>query len=260
MNALIPAVHAVMARRILVNFRVRPEVITESLPDPFRPKLVNGWAMAGICLIRLEDMRPAWMPRLCGVASENAAHRIAVEWTENGRTREGVFIPRRDTNSLLNRVAGGRLFPGIHHPAEFCCAQSGNRFKVELRSRDGKTRVNVVARLADGWPAGSVFESLEEASVFFRNGGCGWSPSRNCALEGVELHTEHWAMDALAVEQVESSFFGDRRRFPPGSVEFDCALLMRCIGHEWRALGRFGKSPRFRSHRHHGPGGVFEMP
>ena len=136
MNALISAMHAVMARRILVNFRVRPNAVAKLLPHPFRPKLVNGWGMAGICLIRLEDLRPAWLPQCCGMASENAAHRIVVEWEENGRTREGVFIPRRDTNSLLNRVAGGRLFPGVHHPAAFRCTESGERFEVELRSRD----------------------------------------------------------------------------------------------------------------------------
>jgi hypothetical protein len=259
MNALIPVVHAVMARRILVNFRVRPEVVAELLPPPFRPKLVNGWAMAGICLIRLKDMRLVWMPRGWGVASENVAHRIAVEWTENGRTREGVFIPRLDTDSFLNRIAGGRLFPGVHHPAEFRCVQNCTRFEVELRSLDGETRVNVVARLVDGWPAGSVFGSLAEASTFFRNGGCGWSPSNNCALEGVELCTENWEMHALAVEQVESSYFNPRR-FPAGSVEFDCALLMRGIGHEWRALGRFGESPRLPVRHHHGPAAFFEMP
>jgi hypothetical protein len=260
MKALIAAVHAVMARRILVNFRVRRDAVVKLLPQPFRPKLVNDWAMGGICLIRLEDMRPVWLPHGWGVASENAAHRIAVEWTENGRTREGVFIPRRDTNSLLNRVAGGRLFPGVHHPAEFRCAQSDTRFAVELRSRDGETRVNVVAQLTDDWRPGSVFRSLKEASAFFRAGGCGWSPSNNCALEGVELRTESWGMRALAVERVESSFFNDPRQFPPGSVEFDCALLMRGIGHEWRALGRFAQAPRVPARNHHGAAAFFEMP
>jgi hypothetical protein len=260
MNALISTVHAVMARRILVNFRVRPDAVARLLPQLFRPKLVNGWGMAGICLIRLQDMRPVWMPRVWGVASENAAHRIAVEWTENGRTREGVFILRRDTDSLLNRVAGGRLFPGVHHPAEFRCAQNGTRFEVALRSRDGETRVDVAAHLTDEWPAGSVFGSLEEASEFFRGGGCGWSPSNNGALEGVELHTENWAMHALAVERVESSFFNNPRRFPQGSVEFDCALLMRGIEHKWRSLGPFDETPGFRGHNHHGTASFFEMP
>jgi len=260
MSALIPAVHAVMARRILVNFRVQPDVAAELLPHPFRPKLVNGWSMAGICLIRLEYMRPLWIPKGCGVSSENAAHRIAVEWNDNGRTREGVFIPRRDTNSLLNRVAGGRLFPGVHHPARFRCAESETRVEVDLRSRDGETRVSVVARLADYWPTDSMFLSLEEASAFFRGGGCGWSQANNCAMEGVELHTENWVMHALAVEQVQSSFFSEPRRFPAGSVEFDCALLMRGIGHEWRALGRFAQSRHVSAGNHPATADFLEPP
>lgn len=260
MNALIPAVRAVMARRILVNFRVQPAAVADLLPQPFRPKLVKGWAMGGICLIRLENMRPAWLPHAFGVSSENAAHRIAVEWTEHGCLREGVFIPRRDTNSLLNRVSGGRLFPGVHHHAEFRCANSDTRFAVALRSRDGETRVNVAARVTHDWPSGSVFGSLAEASSFFRGGGCGWSPSSNCALEGVELHTENWTMVALAVEQVESSYFSDPRHFPSGTVEFDCALLMCGIEHEWRALGRFGGPSLVRPRHHHGTTAFFEMP
>ncbi|HKS36706.1 MAG TPA: DUF2071 domain-containing protein [Verrucomicrobiae bacterium] len=260
MNALFPAVHAVMARRILLNFRVQPDSVAPWLPPPFRPRLIKGWAMAGICLIRLEQMRPAWLPRGCGMASENAAHRIAVEWTENGRAREGVFIPRRDTNSLINRIVGGRLFPGVHHAAAFRCDQRGAQFEVTLRSRDQETRASIVARLADGWPPGSVFGSLDEASAFFRNGGCGWSPSNNCALEGVELRTENWKMRALDVERVESSFFNDPRRFAPGSVEFDSGLLMRGIEHQWRALGRFRESPRPRRRNRHGPRAFFEMP
>ena len=40
-------------------------------------------------------------------------------------------------------------------------------------------------------------------------------------------------MEPLAVEEVSSSFFGDESLFPPDSIEFDCALLMRGIEHEW---------------------------
>ncbi len=260
MNALIPTVHAVMARRILVNFRVKPEVAARLLPQPFRPKLVKDHAMAGICLIRLEEMRPVWLPRWFGVASENAAHRIAVEWDMNGRSHEGVFIPRRDTNSLLNHVAGGRLFPGVHHRAEFRCSENRGRFNVQLRSYDGAARVKVVARVADGWPSGSVFNSLEETSKFFRGGFSGWSPSTNCGLEGVELRPEKWEMHPLTLEHVESSFFNDPRRFPPASVEFDSALLMHGIGHEWRTLGHFGESPGCAVQHHRGARALVEMP
>jgi hypothetical protein len=259
MKTLFPSVRAVMARRILVNYRVRPEVLETLVPPPFRPKLIRRWGMAGVCLIRLEDMRPPWLPRACGVASENAAHRIAVEWTENGRPREGVFIPRRDTNSLLNRIAGGRLFPGVHHSAKFRCSENGGRLEVELRSSDSETRVHVVACLTEKWIKGSVFESLDEASEFFRAGSRGWSPSTNCALEGVELCANDWVMHPLSVEKVESSFFNDGRTFPAGAVEFDSALLMRGVSHQWRALGKFAVPIR-RNAEHRRPIPFIELP
>src|SRR5919204_5757200 len=110
----VPVIRGIIDRRILANFRVDATVLARLLPSPFRPKLVHGAGMAGVCLIRLKDIRPRFLPSFLGISSENAAHRIAVEWDEGGRRREGVFIPRRDTSSWLNTLAGGRLFPGLH--------------------------------------------------------------------------------------------------------------------------------------------------
>src|SRR6186713_1755384 len=111
----LPVINGLIRRRLLVNFRVDAEVMRRFLPTPFRPKLHQGYAIAGICLIRLEQIRPKWLPQYLGISSENAAHRIAVLWDEaSGAEREGVFIPRRDTGSWMNHLAGGRLFPGEH--------------------------------------------------------------------------------------------------------------------------------------------------
>ncbi len=65
-----PALQGIVRRRILVNCRVNPEVIQHHLPPPFHPKLVDGWAMAGICLIRLEQLRPIGLPAAMGTSSE----------------------------------------------------------------------------------------------------------------------------------------------------------------------------------------------
>jgi hypothetical protein len=108
-------VSSVIERRILVNYRVAPDVVAGLLPAPLRPQLVNGWAVAGVCLIRLGRLRPSSMPDWLGTRNENAAHRIAVEWDEPGSRQAGVYIPRRDTASAVTLLAGGRLFPGEHH-------------------------------------------------------------------------------------------------------------------------------------------------
>jgi hypothetical protein len=235
----LPVMRGVIDRRMLVNFRCEPALLARLVPAPFRPKLVRGWGIAGICLIRLKGLRPRWLSTPLGFTSENAAHRIAVEWDENGARREGVFIPRRDTNSKLNTLAGGRLFPGVHHFARFDVWEAPNRFKLEMHSEDGDTQVRVAARVADEWPAGSVFSTLDEASTFFAAGSLGWSAgSRPSEFDGLELHSFGWRMEPLIVERVESSFFQNPAIFPPGAAEFDSALLMRGIQHEWHGRGR----------------------
>ena len=235
----LPVVRGVIDRRILVNFRCDPAVLARLLPIPFRPKLVRGCGMAGICLIRLRDIRPALVPALLGAASENAAHRIAVEWDEDGEVRQGVFIPRRDTSSVLNRLAGGRLFPGVHHAAEFRVWETGSRFKLEMRSADGTAFVRVLARVADELPPDSVFRTIDEASAFFQSGALGWSACpRSGEFDGLELRCAEWRMEPLVVEHVESSFFANHELFPAGSAEFDSAFLVRGLAHEWRARGK----------------------
>src|SRR5207245_1394241 len=133
------------------------------------PKLVRGFGMAGICLIRLSGIRPKFWPRwLGGIRSENAAHRTAVVWDDGGMEREGVYIRRRDSNSRLNALVGGRLFPGIHHHARFEVREAGELFSVALHSDDDATRVSVRGQVTSSLPSTSIFGSLEEASAFFQ--------------------------------------------------------------------------------------------
>src|SRR5262245_1552975 len=231
----LPTIQGLIRRRILVNYRVDPQVIRPLIPSRFRPKLHAGQAVAGICLIRLEHIRPKMLPGIIGISSENAAHRVAVLWDdEQGVTREGVFIRRRDTNSEINHLLGGRLFPGEHNRAAFSVRESGTEIKLKMKSEDASVAVNVVGRISDSLPQTSIFPSLSAASSFFENGSLGYSvtsdPNR---LDGIILETKEWRVEALDVEEVYSSYFADESKFPKGSVEFDNALIMRNIAHEW---------------------------
>jgi hypothetical protein len=233
----LPALHGVIDRRVLVNFRVNPDVLQALLPPPFHPKLVRGVGIAGICLIRLKALRPTFVPSWLGISSENAAHRIAVEWRDaSGRLCDGVYIPRRDTSSRINTLVGGRLFPGVHHHARFTVHETADRFEIALRSDDGGTELTLRASLAAALPKTSVFESLAVASAFFESGSLGYSATADPRrFQGLELRCLQWQVEPLAVEEVHSSFFANTAAFPPGSVEFDCALLMRGIRHVWQA-------------------------
>jgi hypothetical protein len=148
--------------------------------------------------------------------------------------QQGVYIRRRDTDSRLNWLAGGRLFPGVHHHARFTTRETSHRLDVGLRSDDGATNIVVRGGTAEHLPDASTFRSLEEASAFFEAGSLGYSATADShRFQGLELRCHHWDVQPLEIEEAHSSYFDDETIFPKGSIELDCALLMRGIPHEW---------------------------
>ncbi len=215
------------------------------LPAPFRPKLHDGHAIAGICLIRLENIRPRRFPSIMGLSSENAAHRIAVVWEDEAGPHEGVYIPRRDTGSLVNHLAGGRLFPGEHQRATFSVVEDERQITVQMHSADGRVDIDIVGHPADRLSDTSRFQSVSEASAFFESGGIGYSvTAAGRHLDGVVLKTDSWSVAPLAIDRAHSTYFADPERFPAGSITFDCALIMRDIPHEWETAADLYLEPR----------------
>lgn len=233
----IPRLHGEIERRLLVNYRVTPEAIAPLLPDPFRPQLHNGYAVAGICLIRLGALRPAGLPAVVGMRSENAAHRVAVEWDDGGERRSGVWIPRRDSNSRLTVALGGRAFPGEHHHARFEVHETDERLRVAFAADDRSARVSVDVEVDEDLHDSTLFTSLAEASAFFEQGAVGWSATTDPARhDGLRLQTHGWAVQPVRVRAASSTFFADPVSCPPGSAVLDNALLMRRVPVDWDSL------------------------
>ena len=230
-----PAIRATIERRILVNYRLDPKALAAVLPPPFRPQVVGGYGIGGICLIRLGDVRPAGVPAALGVRSENAAHRCAVQWDTADGPVTGVYILRRDTSSRMAAVVGGRAFPGWQHRSRFVVEEDEGAFRVEVRSPDGDVRVIAAAHRDDEVMAGSVFRSVEEASAFFRCAPVGYAATpTDGAFDGVALSTDEWAIAPLHLDEVRSSYFEDPGRFPPGAAVPDSAFLMAGLHTTWR--------------------------
>lgn len=234
----IPAITGIIRRRILVNYRVAPEVVRRILPSRFRPKLQAGSAIVGICLIRLEQIRPKGLPSFTGISSENCAHRIAVEWEDDaGTAKEGVYIPRRDTDSLMSTLAGGRIFPGVHHHSKFTVSDRVGCISIRVEAAEFKSPlVDIVFEESETFPGSAAFGSLEESSRFFESGCTGYSSrGDSCSLDGLLLKVPEWKVSSLSAKLVRSAYYDDPSVFPPETISFDHALLMRDIPHEWHS-------------------------
>ena len=224
----------IIERRLHVNYRVEPDVIARVLPAPFRPRVVYGAAVVGVCLIRLGSVRPHGLPEWMGMRSENAAHRIAVEFDTQAGPGHGVYIPRRDSGAWLNTVVGGRLFPGEHHHARFRVDESPTAMHVTLAADDGSAEVDVRVAITTEFPGSALFASVDDASEFFRRDPHGWSATRDPnRFDGLELRTTTWKLEPTRIEHVSSTFFDDQVAFPPGTVDLDSVFLMRDIVAQW---------------------------
>lgn len=229
-------IHGVIDRRVLLNYRLDPDTLRRVLPPPFKPKLYDGHGVAGVCMIRFKGLRPRFVPSWLGLCSENAAHRIAVQWQQDGEQYEGVFIPRRDTNSWFNKTLGGRVFPGIFQRSRFEARETDSSVALRITRADGGTEIAFAGHLTERLPATSIFPTLEAAAGFFSLGATGYSATHSDNhYHGMELHSLNWTVLPLHIDEAQSCFFEDRQRFPSGTAELDCALLMRGIEHQWHS-------------------------
>ena len=76
---------------------------------------------------------------------------------------------------------------------------------------------------------------MKNASDFFEAGSLGFSPNKR-KFDGMMLKAYKWEVKPLQVSKVKSTFFDNKEIFPPGSVNFDNALLMTNIEHEWKSV------------------------
>jgi len=231
---LFDTIHGIIDRRILLNYHVELGALQKVLPRGFRPKVFRG--KGGVCMIRFRELRPRKIPAWLGLGSENAAHRIAVEWDQDDGTTEGVFIPRRDTNSTFNKLLGGRVFPGIFSKGTFITDESDDELSVTIRRADGSDEAHFKGQVAQALPDSSLFDDVQQAASFFSLGATGYSATYERGhYQGMELRSLDWSIQPMEIEEAHTSFFSDRTRFPEGTVELDCALVMRGIDHEWHS-------------------------
>jgi hypothetical protein len=233
----LPVLSGVIARRILINYRVDPDAVRRILPAPLKPIVIGGYASAGICLLKLRDIGFKYSPGFLKINSENAAHRFLVQWREGEQTRCGVYIPRRDTDSILNVWIAGKIFAWPHYAAQFDTQEDDGHYLVKVKSVDHYTNLHVRAIESKSFPSDSMFRSIDRASECFEECSVGCSPSTKAGrFKRIQLKTKNWSVKPLEIQELSSTFFEDTAIFPKGTISFDNALLMENISQEWHSI------------------------
>ena len=114
----------------------------------------------------------------------------------------------------------------MHHFAKFTVEETEQQFSVTMDSVDDSAKVHVAGSVSNDFPASSIFETLAEASKFFEQGSLGYSDTKTEGVfDGLELDCIDWNVESLKVDEIQSSYFQDNERFPPGAVEFGLCVV-----------------------------------
>jgi hypothetical protein len=229
----LPKLATTIERRIFTTYAVDPEQIIPYLPEGIKPQLVNGKAIAGVCLLRMGNIRPSFISPNIGITAENAGHRIAVTYlNDEGQETVGVYAPFRHTNSRLAVAASGTIFPGIQKAAHFDVHEAGNNFKVNMTSKDVSVEVDVDLASEADWSS-QLFPTFAEASAFYEEAKVAWSPTSedaNRRIEPLKLEHAYWEIKPAHINHIHTSFFDS---FPKGTVRLDHALIMQNVPAWW---------------------------
>src|SRR5258708_34567201 len=93
------SVEAVIRRRLLVNFRVSPDILAKTLPPPFEPRLVHGWGMAGVLPIGLGNFSTGGVPAALRPTTGKPAHPLPGLGDAHTGRRRGASHRHRATTS-----------------------------------------------------------------------------------------------------------------------------------------------------------------
>ncbi len=218
-------------RQILFHFRIDPHHACGLLPEQLQPLELGGAALGGFCLSRLTNMRPAFLPPELGVTSEKLTYQLLVTSSqEDGQPAIRPFVLRREITSRLHQLMGSRPDEAPRRWTPIDVEDDGHELQVSLPDPNPLYKLHFVASRATDFPSDSVFNRIQDAAAYFEYGSVGLSNLLE-PNEEARFRTENtgWQVVPLQVRQLHVGLFSNHQWFPPGSVQFDSALLARSL-------------------------------
>ena len=156
---MLPLIQGVIARRMLLNFRADPNVVQRLLPAPLQVDQQHGHAIVGVCLIRLENLRPQGIPGPLGLSCENMAHRVAIRyqrrWHPPPECLSGAVKRIKDWSSCSEDASFPECITHEFEKARFYSAE-------ESKERENLHALREKHKLTDSAPGIVGLKDIEE--------------------------------------------------------------------------------------------------
>ena len=228
-----PAIRAVVAERLIFNYRLPVAALREMLPAVWlEPQEVSGYAVASFCALDLRNITFAPMPAVLGFRSISCAPRYAVCDISSGAPCPAVYVNRRYTSSAfgswLTRLSC--IAPHPHAPASI--TREGRRIALEITA--GKASFQ--ARVKRGGTLSSrLFNNADAFAGFISQGVTSYGRcSKDEFLTRIDLAKTDSGYEPLDVLAVSSPIVDMWERM--GGV-LDSAFRTTEGLYEWTYLG-----------------------
>lgn len=193
-----------VVRRFLISYPVPPHVLANYLPPTAQCSTHDGLAWVSACFVRMEHMRPNFLPRPAGMGFNYLIHRTRAKLPfPDGKLREAVLVLQPNINRPV-LTSLGSFFTGVGFHTrriEFSEDEANWRIRMsspaELLYDVSITKSSCSATM----PRGSRFASAEQADDFLLGVSFGgpWLPDERTLKLLPETH-EPW--ETLACECV----------------------------------------------------------
>ena len=216
----------VVERRLLVNYRVELDVLDTVLTDPLRGREVGdtGKGVGSVCITRVEDTRPGFLPESLGVTVEMATHRVYARVEDGGD--HCVYVPWRGVSSRFHALVLSSLLPTDFDSADFLTEDRDGARQVRVDWDSDVAGVVFRDTDRDTVDDDSVFYSVESASTFLCEAGVEYAMTGD-VYTGVETCPDRTDLKPVEISDERSSYFGKL------GGEFDSAFGMTDVELAW---------------------------
>ena len=184
----------------------------------------------------LPGASPRILPGWLGLRSENARASNRRRMGTGRRGLRKVFSFRAETRTLPSTNFLVVSVPWHFHKGSFDGDEAADQISLTIYpSRRPRKEARFKGRVGRALSETSLFDTVEQAASFFSLGATGYSATHkevittgwSCAA--LDWHVSRWTLRT----HIPAAFRFEA--LSEGSVELDCALVMRNIEHEWHS-------------------------